>query len=218
MLNFTSIVGKSVIALSNGKIVGTMLSAKLNRSLTRLRYYELFCDDDGETYFFSEKSVSSIIDAVVITSENRLTNSLEDECADCPINLPVYTTRGKFVGKVSDILLDKTTVMKIVVGEWRLSPSLVKAKSDNLVVIDHDYYENELCGAVESADTTTPTPASTNSVIPNRSFLLGRKVNNDIVLRDGNGFLARSGDIVDEKMLARASGSGKLLLLASNIK
>ncbi|MBR2988905.1 MAG: PRC-barrel domain-containing protein [Clostridia bacterium] len=217
MLNFTSIVGKNVFAVSSGKIVGTMLSAKFNRSLTRLRYYEIFNDDDGETYYFGEKAVTSVLDAVVITSESRLVNSLEEECVDCPINLPVYTTRGKFIGKVSDILLEKTTVVKIVVGDQQFSPSTVKAKSDNLLVIDHETVcQNES----KSASEQSPVSAngSVDTSLPTRSFLLGRMVSADIVLRDGNGFLARSGDIVDEKMLARASGSGKLLLLASNIK
>ena len=217
MLNFTSIVGKSVFAVSSGKIVGTMLRAKLNRSLTKLRYYEIFNDDDGETYYFGDKAVTAIDDAVVIASENRLLSSFDEDCVSCPINLPVYTTRGKFVGTVSDILLDKATVVKIVVNDWQFAPSAIKAKSDNLIVVEHE----TICSGettISGEQSPVSISVSATSTIPSRSFLLGRKVSNDIVLRDGNGFLARSGDIVDEKMLARASGSGKLLLLASNIK
>ena len=191
------------------KIVGVILGAKLTRSLTRLRYYEIFNDNDDSTSFFTEKSVLSISDAVVIPSENRLSDTVD--CSDlvsCPINLPVYTTLGKFIGKVSDIIFDKTSVICIKVGEFEFLPTQVKSKSENLIVVEHDLTKSK----INSGESTATLGATTHS------FMLGRKVSADITLRDGNSFLARSGDIVDEKLLAKASGSGKLLLLASNIK
>lgn len=232
MLSLTNLVGKSVISIADGKIVGTMLGAKFNRSLKNLRYFELFCDDDGKKSLFSPKSVASIIDAVVLQNGNKLISpDTVTDCAPCPINLPVYTALGKFIGRVSDIILDKTAVVSICAGELTFSPSQIKSKSDNLIVIDHEVRETKINtvadAVVEQSEFSLSEPImlkssfsanASDNVNSAYSFLLGRKVAVDIVLNGGGLVLARSGDIIDERMIARASENGKMLLLASNAR
>lgn len=229
MLSLTNLVGKSVIAVADGKIVGTMLGAKFNRSLKNLRYFELFCDDDGKNSLFSPKSVVSVIDAVVLQNGNKLIPpDTVTDCVDCPINLPVYTDFGKFVGRVSDIILDKTTVVSIYAGDLTFSPSQIKSKSDNLIVIAH---EIQISPASKTVEVQSELPKSEPITLKSNfsasasetantaySFLLGRKVTADIVLNGGGLILARAGDTIDESMIARASENGKMLLLASSAR
>ena len=216
MNSLTSAIGKNVIAVNSGKIVGTVLSAKFNSTLKSLRYYEIFNDEDGSCFYFSEKAVEGISDAIVLRDENKLIapDSVTD-CINCPINLPVFTNLGKFVGKITDIMLNKSIVVSLCAGDLSFAPSQIRSKSENLVIVNHSILDTD--ESTESKNRTVALKSSENSNKSSPySHLLGRKVNTDIF--SGETLIIRAGETVNEQTIERAQIGGKLLLLSASAK
>ena len=69
MYKLSEIIGKSVIGTFEAKNVGTLMNALFDRSLTKIRWFEVLSDDetDAERTYFEPPAVSAMNgDAVML--------------------------------------------------------------------------------------------------------------------------------------------------------
>ena len=76
MYKLSEIIGKSVIGTFEAKNVGTLMNALFDRSLTKIRWFEVLSDDetDAERTYFEPPAVSAMNgDAVMLKNCGKLT-------------------------------------------------------------------------------------------------------------------------------------------------
>lgn len=141
MYRLGDIVGKNVIGLYEAKSAGTLMGALLDRSLLRLRYFEVAPDDEGDAnrLFFPPECVGALDgDAVMIRNCGKLVGrySLPPSFVRGPMSAPVYSPDGRSLGRVTDLTLDGFTVTHINVGELAFPPECVLSRSDEMLIIN----------------------------------------------------------------------------------
>ena len=141
MYKLSEIIGKSVIGTFEAKNVGTLMNALFDRSLTKIRWFEVLSDDetDAERTYFEPPAVSAMNgDAVMLKNCGKLTGrfSLAPVFVPAPVNAAAYSPTGKALGRVTDLTLDGFSVRSISVGDREFPPEAVLSRSDDVIIIN----------------------------------------------------------------------------------
>lgn len=141
MYKLSEIIGKSVIGTFEAKNVGTLMNALFDRSLTKIRWFEVLSDDetDAERTYFEPPAVSAMNgDAVMLKNCGKLTGrfSLAPVFVPAPVNAAAYSPTGKALGRVTDLTLDGFSVRSISVGDREFPPEAVLSRSDDVMIIN----------------------------------------------------------------------------------
>lgn len=173
MQKLSDFIGKPVLSLQDGKIVGYIGNVWFDAKLTRSKTAEIFCDDDTDlqNMFVSIARLSCEGDAVVLSSlAHLLPQNQASATGRNPISRDAYNQSGKHLGKVRDILLDGNTVTNIVCGTGTFTPSNLLRTSDDCCVFNDTGAPLRIAKPRKrpsrqrpavSASTVTPAPAAT---------------------------------------------------------
>lgn len=143
MLKISKIISKPVINILDGKFEGVVKEAIFDNNFKRLKYIVLFDNNEEieERCLFVKDIYNISDDAIIIKNDEDLNLELSfqnTENKPCPINNNAYTYLGKFLGKVTDVILDDNYFIKqIEVGQTTIEPqNLITSGIDTLICQD----------------------------------------------------------------------------------
>ena len=97
MQKLSDLIGKKVLSLFDAKEEGTLISCYLSPALDKIVYFEIVCEENDTSLFFSTNALFSIDECVMLKNSSFLSprSGLSLLNVACPINLPVYSPQGK---------------------------------------------------------------------------------------------------------------------------
>lgn len=144
-MKVTEILSKPVISLVDSKTEGIIKSIVFDKSFKRAKWLVLF--DNNEHLEDKALSIQDIYslgeNAVVIKNADILNLYLSCTKTDevcLPINNSVYTTKGKFLGHVKDLVLnDKYYIEKLILeNEQEVDIKNILASGEDAVIVQAD--------------------------------------------------------------------------------
>lgn len=226
-------LGKPLVTLE-GEILGTISNVRFSDKMVKLKYLEAFGADE-ENFFVDVKRVFNAGENAIIL---KTCGTVCESAAGCsPLNLPVYTAEGEFIGVCSDVSLNAYDCNSLLIDgkvavacsqivtvgsnavivnpEGKKLPLKKKTKPDN-TVLAREKVEN----VKEQFDVSAPAQEPSalrlpDSVIANNKLLIGRKVQKDIYNQRGE-IIIRKSNIITAYTLETAKKYGKLFELTVN--
>jgi len=145
MIKLTEILSKPIISINNCKNEGTVSSAVFDKNFKRLKSLILFDNEEQmDSRYLNINSIYSYGEnAIIIKDDNDLSvfpisGQVEDKSSI--INCNCYTYLGKFLGKVTEIVMnDRFYIEKILVGNTEIDIlDIIKTGVDTIIVQDND--------------------------------------------------------------------------------
>ena len=144
MIKLTNILTKPVLSLNCCKNEGIVKTGVFNQNFKRLKYLVLF--DNEEDFEDKVLQINSIYsngeNAIIIKDDQYLTplgattNALDKPS---PINSSVFTFLGKYLGKVSDVVLTDTFfVHSIIVDEKEIMTADIISCGTSIVIVQDE--------------------------------------------------------------------------------
>lgn len=149
MIKLTEILSKPIISLSNCKTEGIVRDAVFDRNFKRLKFLILFDNDEHlDDKSLNINSIYSYGENAIIVKDDEDLSLVVSNMQTCNksnvINCSCYTYLGKFLGKVTDILLDEKYYVKgLVVGQTTIEiTDIINTGEDTVIVQDKDIKVN----------------------------------------------------------------------------
>lgn len=161
-MKVTEILSKPVISLVDSKTEGIIKSIVFDKSFKRAKWLVLF--DNNEHLEDKALSIQDIYslgeNAVVIKNADILNLYLSCTKTDevcLPINNNVYTTKGKFLGSVKDLVLnDKYYIEKLILeNEQEVDIKNILASGEDAVIVQADNENVNIANFKRKKKTTT---------------------------------------------------------------
>ncbi len=161
MKKITDFLGKPVLSLYESVTQGIVKDLIFDKNFKKLKYIVMF--DDNE---FQEEKVINVADiysygenALVIKNNAcvELKNAIQSEVSN-PINNRAYTTLGKFLGIVTDVVLDdKQNIKEVELDNTNMIEikQVVTSGKDAMFIQDEDNLV-KLCNFKSKAITNSP--------------------------------------------------------------
>lgn len=144
MKKISDFLSKPVLNLYDCKVEGYIKNISLDKKLKKIKWVTIFDDNESqeEKVFLANDILHLGENALVIrNSDCLLIKEVVIEEQQCPINSVVYTADGKYVGKVSDILInDKNEIVNFQLAEQDKTflPSDIVNAGEDLVILQTD--------------------------------------------------------------------------------
>ena len=243
MYRVSDLLSKPLITLADAHYQGTVGNIYFDAKLRRGKYIELFDEEETEQAFVGLNQVNFGVDAVVVKHDGVLTyswNTALDGLAQNPINSLAFNPEGKSLGRVTDVLMEGTTVTGFEVDGVVMPTETLLSYSKNMLIFNDTGKPIKLAkpkkrvpppsAGTATVAVTTPEPPKAAPQIPlpeklrapvstpppqatPYSFLVGKSVTADIL--DANGQIAvPMGTIVTPEVIDRARAVGRLVQLA----
>ncbi len=145
MIKLTEILSKPIISLSNCKTEGIVRDAVFDRNFKRLKFLILFDNDEHlDDKSLNINSIYSYGENAIVVKDDEDLSLVVSNMQTCDksnvINCSCYTYLGKFLGKVTDILLDEKYYVKgLVVGQTTIEINdIINTGEDTVIVQDKE--------------------------------------------------------------------------------
>lgn len=149
MIKLTEILSKPIISLSNCKTEGIVRDAVFDKNFKRLKFLILFDNDEHlDDKSLNINSIYSYGENAIVVKDDEDLSLVVSNMQTCDksnvINCSCYTYLGKFLGKVTDILLDEKYYVKgLVVGQTTIEINdIINTGEDTVIVQDNDIKVN----------------------------------------------------------------------------
>lgn len=235
MNKLSNIISSVVISLYEAKEIGIVYDITLDEKTKKCKYMCILNEDNEITNVIHFKDIYAIgNDCVYIKNQkiSELQNNLDRDISLCksPLNLKVYDIMGNFLGICQDIEIDDnyyaTSIVTnnnhtistnqiinmgniIIVGNKKIPIS--KFRPDNDIKI-HATTSNEKVAILNTIPSAKPLN-NNNKIITDSTFLLGRKVINDIRANNGE-IIAKSGSTINKEIIYKTGLYGKIIELS----
>lgn len=240
MYNLSEIIGKSIISLYEGKVLGTITNVAFEKKLKKITHFIFFETENDEVEFVihSNAIFAAGKNALVIKNASAVEplSNLEPQIALCsPINLQVFTTQGACLGKVCDVFIDATfNVCSIAISNGEtLSAQEVVSFSDNAILIQDKNVKintSKLSKQNRPKLIKTETPVTilrTDTISPilsqlqNTTATLPTKVTSSVnflvgrvvtqnLYSQSKELIAKKGSLISQKTIENAKKNGKI--------
>lgn len=145
MIKLTEILSKPIISLSNCKTEGIVRDAVFDKNFKRLKFLILFDNDEHlDDKSLNINSIYSYGENAIVVKDDEDLSLVVSNMQTCDksnvINCSCYTYLGKFLGKVTDILLDEKYYVKgLVVGQTTIEINdIINTGEDTVIVQDKE--------------------------------------------------------------------------------
>lgn len=145
MIKLTEILTKPVLSLNCCKNEGIVKTGVFNQNFKRLKYLVLFDNEENledkvlqiNSIYSNGENAIIIKDDQYLTPFNATTSALDKPS---PINSSVYTFLGKYVGKVSDVILtDNFFVHSVIVQEKEIESQNIISCGNNILIVQDEH-------------------------------------------------------------------------------
>lgn len=235
-MKISEMISESIVNLPEAMFAGSVINCIVDKKLKKVTHYILLTQEDEEV-FLPIKKLRKGVDTYLILSGDAICNT-SPSGVWCPINMPVFDTDGKKVGRLKDFDFDESGKISKVYSEngeepWEvltLSPTMTVVKGNRNLRLRKEgeakpklkeVYSGEVySGKVEEVNAPQPIKEKITApkrVVSDYSFLLGRKVIKDIPSKN-MAILVKAGDTVTVDVVEKARKHGKLVELTVNSK
>lgn len=140
MIKVSELLSKQLICLDTATIAGTISNILFDEHLTKGKLLEILSEDDDtpEIKYVEIRRVSSLSeDAGVVKTADCIRPEWNSPAGSPnPINCLGFNQDGKALGRVRDILLDGTAVVKIILEQAEFTPKELLSYSDSLLIFN----------------------------------------------------------------------------------
>lgn len=229
MEKVSTFISKKVISLEDGNLVGYVLNVFFDEQLKTFEGL-IVVDEESENTFVLNRGdiVSNGQDCIMIDNNLCLQFNISSY-SNNPIGKQVYDCYGVLLGRVKDIELYGKSVKKIITDKCEFPQRLIRKAGENFIIFGSPKKTNKKKTFVEqvgeeklnnhpkitiSAQDTQDITHIENPIrlYANPSLLLGKIVTSDII-GFNNELIAKKFDVIDKKIINKASLHNKLNLL-----
>ncbi len=247
MRNFSNIISKNVICKQSGQLVGFVFDVCICPKTKKVLGW-IVCDEESQEDFFVEwKNVENIKDFVVVKDFSICEkNQILKTCN--PLGKKIISSSGLFLGEVLDFEIERKRIVKVVTKFGEIWSKNLHKFDNNIIFFStkrmrkkkrkHSFQPREIQQKVEiliqdfsiqkedlqEKNTKIESPLKSNIIDKNSSIIgktnhliRGKQISFDI-FGNGNELIAKSGDIVSEKIIQKAKKHNKYNLLVHSCK
>lgn len=143
MKKISNLLGKPVLSLYESRTEGFVKNVVFDKGLKKLKWIIFFEDNEfQEEKIVSTASIYSFGENAIIVKNEDSINLKEEIILELnnPINNPVYTTKGKFLGNVADVVLnDKLFVENLILdNSLSISNNQIAVSSPNTLIVQDE--------------------------------------------------------------------------------
>jgi len=122
MYKLSEVLSKPILSLFNGRIEGTIKTAIFDKKLQKIKYFTFFNENEqNDEYIIPSSRIFAIGENALVVKNSSciepLSNFEPQINLNNPINLHVFTTKGKSLGNIIDVIFTE----KFVVEKFLLS-------------------------------------------------------------------------------------------------
>lgn len=229
-MKISEMISESIVNLPEAVFAGSVINCIVDKKLKKVTHYILLNQEDEEV-FLPIKKLKKGVDTYLVLSGDAVCNSTPSGVW-CPLNMPVFDTDGKKVGRLKDFEFDESGKITEIFSEkgaepWEiltLSPAMTIVKGNRNLRLRKEGERGPKLKEIysDNMETTLPQPVKERITAPKRvvsdySFLLGRRVVKDIPSKN-MAILIKAGDVVTVDVVEKARKHGKLVELTVNSK
>lgn len=230
MKKLSQIISSTVISLFESEEVGIVYDAIFDYKTKKCKYVCILNEESNIIYSLNYQNVVSFgKDCTYIKNSSalELLDNLALECSTkkTPLNQKIYTLEGDYLGTCRDIEIDEDgNLINLILEDFTIGKnkiinigSVIIVGNENVKIakfkpttkIKSNNTPSKDKVVILSEPTSQPTQPQ-NKIITDSRFLLGRKVDKDIIATNGE-IIARAGATITKGILACASSYGKLI-------
>ena len=215
------LIGSQVLALASASMCGTVCGVIPSADCKKIKALEVFMNDEDDC----EKKILET-SKITACESGTVTVRYADALVMCypaqavsPINLPAYSEKGENFGHITDIILDdKFNILSVVAGKREFALGEILSRSDDLIVFRLPGSKTRLPKAKKKkVPVPAPAPEKRDTTVRitgarRYSFLMGRKMTEDV--RDTEGLpVAAKGEAVTDELINLAREKGAIVRL-----
>lgn len=240
MYKISEILSKPVISLYEGAVEGIIKNFTFDKKLKKITHFIVFdAEENADDQVITSNNIFAIGEnALVIknaTCLEPLTNFEPQLKINNPINLQVYTTQGKCIGKVTDVIIEKNFAVKsfLISNDKEIDIKEIISLSKNAILVQDENVKinrtkltnhkrpkliktdspitilrNDSLAPILPQIPNTPTTLPTK-VTSSVNFLVGRVVTQNLYSQSKE-LIAKKGSLISQKTIDNARKNGKI--------
>jgi len=232
MNKISNIISLPIISIYESENVGIVYNITFDHKKKKCKFFCVFNEEDNLMYLLDINNILTIGKSCVFIKNKSvliLKENADMEYNEClnPINFKCYNLEGNEIGYVSDIEINnKYLINNIILNDGQAVSSEKIANIGNLFLISDkkikisnfrpqkitikDYIIND---KVELQGANSTINITSNKIITDYRFLVGRQINKDIIALNGE-LIAKANSIITKDVVNKASHYGKLIEIA----
>ena len=236
MKTLSSLIGKPIISIYNGKIEGYVKNLLFDKKLNKLCYLQFFDDNTQEEKLVQSKSVYKVgQDAIILKNDaDIILDTIDISNFINPTNFDVYSLDGNKLGKVNDIAItDNNKIENLILNNQnKLTTNSILNVGENVIILKAEHQKVKITDfknkskivkwlnkdiKVETQNgVTIITPQKPKKMLTNNfNFLLGRKTTKSIYADNGE-LLVKKQTKITNNVIEIVCKYGKLKDLTAN--
>lgn len=217
-MNLSNLIGKQILAVYEGEIVGTVCGATFNYNLTKIKSLKVF-DNNENDYEINYSNIKAVGEYVVIANTQKL-EQFNPTNKTLPIYKTVININGNNLGKIIDAEIEINGTVKCYLSDKQeqILPAHITIRKDFVF-----YSENKLVLKNFKPKNVSPKnivvsilekPNYNQNFAPtkityNATTLLGKIAKSDL-FGINNEIIIKANSVITEKTIADASRHNRL--------
>lgn len=236
--NASQFIAKNIVALQNGQEIGYILNLCFDESLTKLNGFIVVDDEEEKENFLSIRDVRVFgEDCIFIDSALSINLSMEEK-QNNPIGKKVYDSKGAYLGRIQDVLLQGRRVKSFVLKNCEIPARSIFSCGVDCFIFGIKKRKKQQKDAIFSkkinflpkieAQSTLTNSAKIGGANmqkiqnPKRIILTPSDLLNKTATKDifglNNELIIKKGQTINQNKIEKAKIHGKLNLLIINSK
>jgi len=233
MYKISDIISMPIISIFESEYLGIIYNVLIDNRCKKIKYMCILNEDDNIPRLIHIDHIYKIgSDVIFIKNKSELSLQIncdyEIEGCTNPINLSAYDFNGKKLGIVSDgVFNNKGKLEEFIIDNKSYKTTDILNVGSSAILVNNKKIDIKkfkpsqnispapVDEKVVSLQTQIPQKEEclTNKIITDFRFLMGRKLNKDIMALNGE-MIARNGSIITKDLINKASSYGKLVEIA----
>jgi len=240
MYKISELISLPVLNIYEGEFEGIVYNIVFDCNIKKCKYACILNEDEGIKKILKLTDIFKISkDSLLIKNNSVLSlecshDNIISKCTT-PLNLKVYNIDGEFIGKCTDVNLDKNfKIESIIINQDKIIPTkeimslgksliftndtpikISKFKPKFVIKTQNETNQNKII-LLNNNNTPTQIEQKTNhqtKIITDYSFLIGRILERNIIATNGE-ILAKKNSVITKEIVNKTSLYGKLAELS----
>lgn len=248
MYNFSDIKDKKVIALYEAELLGEVKNIVTDKTLKRVRFFQVK-SDDGDALYFPYSAIFSIGGgAVILKNKSKIftRDDIPSPLSVAPFTSSVFTHEGEMEGSLCDLVLEGEKIESLTLDNGKqISALKILSLSEHVIIVNGGEEKVKLCPPVsptakkedEPVQPTVTTDSVQDTVLSPIEPSVPQKAITSLENNKANGYaflkgrtvtkdlalsdgtvIVYNGQTIDEQTLSMATTHDKLVQLALHSK
>lgn len=232
MKTINDFIGKKVVALSQGACIGYVLDVTFDENLKKMNGIVIVDEENEDEKFLSnEKLLSQNDEYIFVESAFDCENIFQNQSTN-PVGKIVFSENGDDLGRVEDVVMEKSNVQKIVTNKSEInvkniivngSDFLIFGKNNKKIKKNEKIFNKNVKNMPKIEIQQIKIENQKNDIaIPTKIYsssrlLIGKLTTND-VFGYNNELIIKKNEIITKNIIEKAKKHNKLTFLMFNCK